>query len=59
MPAVCLVIPCFNEATRLPRDSVRQVLRESTLVANDLRVEQATLDDAYLALTARPTKELS
>ncbi len=39
--------------------AVTSVLAQHQVVANDLRVEQASLDDAYLALTARPAKELS
>ena len=43
--------------------SVTAVLARHRVVANDLRVEQANLDDAYLALTgrlaARTAKELS
>ena len=39
--------------------AVTSVLAQHKVVANDLRVEQANLDDAYLALTARPAKELS
>ena len=39
--------------------AVTSVLAKHQVVANDLRVEQASLDDAYLALTARPAKELS
>ena len=39
--------------------AVTSVLAQHQVVANDLRVEQANLDDAYLALTARPSKELS
>lgn len=39
--------------------AVTSVLAQHQIVANDLRVEQANLDDAYLALTAHPTKELS
>jgi ABC-2 type transport system ATP-binding protein len=39
--------------------AVTSVLAQHQIVANDLRVEQANLDDAYLALTARPAKELS
>ena len=39
--------------------AVTSVLAQHQVVANDLRVEQANLDDAYLALTARPAKELS
>ena len=39
--------------------AVTSVLAHHQVVANDLRVEQANLDDAYLALTARPAKELS
>ncbi len=39
--------------------AVTSVLAQHHVVANDLRVEQANLDDAYLALTARPAKELS
>ena len=39
------------------------VLARHQIVANDLRIEQANLDDAYLALTgrlaARTAKELS
>ncbi len=43
---------------------VTSVLARHQIVANDLRIEQANLDDAYLALTsrlptARPAKELS
>jgi ABC-2 type transport system ATP-binding protein len=39
--------------------AVTSVLAQHQVVANDLRVEQASLDDAYLALTAHSTKELS
>ena len=39
--------------------AVTSVLAQRQVVANDLRVEQANLDDAYLALTARAGKELS
>lgn len=39
--------------------AVTSVLAQQQVVANDLRVEQATLDDAYLALTARTAKEPS
>ena len=39
--------------------AVTSVLAQHQVVANDLRVEQASLDDAYLALTARPANELS
>jgi ABC-2 type transport system ATP-binding protein len=39
--------------------AVTSVLAQHQVVANDLRVEQASLDDAYLALTARTAKELS
>jgi ABC-2 type transport system ATP-binding protein len=40
--------------------AVTSVLAQHQVVANDLRVEQANLDDAYLALTARAqAKELS
>ena len=39
--------------------AVTSVLAQHGVVANDLRVEQANLDDAYLALTARAGKELS
>ncbi len=39
--------------------AVTSVLAQQGVVANDLRVEQANLDDAYLALTARTAKELS
>jgi ABC-2 type transport system ATP-binding protein len=39
--------------------AVTSVLAQHQVVANDLRVEHANLDDAYLALTARPAKELS
>ena len=40
--------------------AVTSVLAQHQIVANDLRVEQANLDDAYLALTARAeAKELS
>ena len=39
--------------------AVTSVLAQHQVVANDLRVEQANLDDAYLALTAHPAKELS
>ena len=38
---------------------VTSALAQHGVVANDLRVEQANLDDAYLALTARPIEELS
>ncbi len=39
--------------------AVTSVLAQHQVVANDLRVEHANLDDAYLALTARPAQELS
>jgi ABC-2 type transport system ATP-binding protein len=39
--------------------AVTSVLAQHQIVANDLRVEQASLDDAYLALTARTTGESS
>jgi len=44
--------------------AVTSVLARHQIVANDLRVEQANLDDAFIALTgrltnARPAKELS
>ena len=39
--------------------AVTSVLAQHQVVANDLRVEQASLDDAYLALTTRPAQELS
>jgi ABC-2 type transport system ATP-binding protein len=43
--------------------AVTSVLARRQIVANDLRIEQASLDQAYLALTGRPshrvTKELS
>ena len=39
--------------------AVTSVLAQHQVVANDLRVEQANLDDAYLALTARAAKEQS
>jgi ABC-2 type transport system ATP-binding protein len=42
--------------------AVTSVLARHQIVANDLRVEQANLDDAFIALTsrlARATKELS
>ena len=43
--------------------AVTSVLARHQIVANDLRIEQANLDDAFLALTgrlsARTTKELS
>ena len=39
--------------------AVTSVLAQHQIVANDLRVEQANLDDAYLALTAGTVKELS
>ncbi len=39
--------------------AVTSVLAQHQVVANDLRVEQANLDDAYLALTARPATEPS
>ena len=39
--------------------AVTSVLAQHQIVANDLRVQQASLDDAYLALTARPAQELS
>jgi ABC-2 type transport system ATP-binding protein len=39
--------------------AVTSVLAQRQVVADGLRVEQANLDDAYLALTARPAKELS
>ncbi len=39
--------------------AVTSVLAQHGVVANELRVEQANLDDAYLALTARPAKEPS
>ena len=39
------------------------VLARHEIIANDLRIEQANLDEAYLALTGRPSggtaKELS
>lgn len=38
--------------------AVTSALAQHQVVADDLRVEQANLDDAYLALTARPAKEL-
>ena len=37
--------------------AVTSVLAQRQVVANDLRVEQASLDDAYLALTARTATE--
>jgi ABC-2 type transport system ATP-binding protein len=40
-------------------NAVTSVLAQHQVVANDLRVEQANLDDAYLALTAHTVKELS
>lgn len=39
--------------------AVTSVLAQHQVVANDLRVEQANLDDAYLTLTANTAKELS
>ena len=39
--------------------AVTLALAQHGVVANDLRVEQANLDDAYLALTARTAKEPS
>ena len=39
--------------------AVTSVLAQHQIVANDLRVEQANLDDAYLALTSHPAKEPS
>ena len=45
--------------------AVTSVLARLGVVANDLRIEQASLDDAYLALYARrarplnPAKEMS
>lgn len=39
--------------------AVTLAMAQQGVMANDLRVEQANLDDAYLALTARPAKELS
>jgi ABC-2 type transport system ATP-binding protein len=39
--------------------AVTSVLARHQVVANDLRVEQASLDDAYLALTAQSAKEIS
>jgi ABC-2 type transport system ATP-binding protein len=39
--------------------AVTSVLAQHQVVANDLRVEQTNLDDAYLTLTARAAKELS
>ncbi len=39
--------------------AVTSVLAQLQVVANDLRVEQTNLDDAYLTLTARTAKELS
>jgi ABC-2 type transport system ATP-binding protein len=39
--------------------AVTSVLAQRQVVANDLRVDQANLDDAYLALTARTAKEPS
>ena len=43
--------------------AVTSVLARHQIVANDLRIEQANLDDAFLALTgrlsARTTQELS
>jgi ABC-2 type transport system ATP-binding protein len=39
--------------------AVTSILAQHQVVANDLRVEQANLDDAYLTLTAHPTKELT
>ncbi len=39
--------------------AVTSVLAQRHVVADGLRVDQANLDDAYLALTARPAKELS
>ena len=39
--------------------AVTLALAQHGVVANDLRVEQANLDDAYLALTSRPARELS
>ena len=43
-------------------NAVTSVLARHQIVANDLRVEQANLDDAFIALTgrlARTAKELS
>jgi ABC-2 type transport system ATP-binding protein len=37
--------------------AVTSVLAQHQVVANDLRVEQTNLDDAYLALTAHPEKK--
>ncbi len=37
-------------------NAVTSVLAQHQVVANDLRVEQANLDDAYLALTAHPAE---
>jgi ABC-2 type transport system ATP-binding protein len=39
--------------------AVTSVLAQQQVIANDLRVEQTNLDDAYLALTAHPAKDLS
>jgi ABC-2 type transport system ATP-binding protein len=39
--------------------AVTSVLAQHQVVANDLRVEQANLDDAYLALTSRSAKEVA
>ena len=39
--------------------AVTSLLAQLQVVANDLRVEQTSLDDAYLTLTARPVQELS
>jgi len=35
--------------------AVTSVLARNQIVAGELRVEQASLDDAYVALTGRPT----
>ncbi len=39
--------------------AVTLTLAQHEVIANDLRVEQVNLDDAYLALTTRPTQEVS
>ncbi len=39
--------------------AVTSLLAQRGVVANELRVEQANLDDAYLALTARTARELA
>ena len=38
--------------------AVTSFLARRGIVAHELRVEQASLDDAYLAITARPTRAL-